>query len=992
MICIGFVLATSVFLFVPISNVKAAACTFASVGTSDFNTAANWSCGVVPGNGDDVIIPTGTTTNMSAGPITVSTVTTTGTLNVLTQGLLATSTITISSGGRIDVGTGVVTSTGNFVNNGTLTTSAPTNGPPGILAVEGDLTHSGLGYFTTSRLKTRLSGSLNQTISGIASFSSLNMIKSAGTATLTTTGSTITINNGNDEVNGGFSTTGGGTLSLGDKNLTMTNLTPITIGAGTVVTSTTGNFTFNSPVTLSGSLGSNSSTINFADSLSVTNGGVIELGNGSLLTPSDTTVDNGSRVTVGAGSYTIRGTNSGTISFGSASGTVDTVSNYGTIAFGSGPTLMKFTISNYGTMYLSSATTTVTSYFQTFSTSTTYATSSSVIMVSNANFRIQGSALGAGTFDPSSSTVRVIGSSSSLLGAGPYNNVIIEKTGGTLTIGSDSDNIPVTINGTFDITNSAALANVRGNTLTVTGTTTNIGTVTSTTGTMTFNGIVTSTGSIGSNSGKTIFASTFQNNGVFTVGSGTATTSAAFINASTTNGGSGTLAIGDAWTHTGTFNPQSGTVKFSGTSAQTIPVTSLNNLDVRTTGGDASLNVNATSTGTTNVVSGSTLAVGNNTYTAVGLITNTGTLTRGATGKIVHTAEAARFSDSSGNQLTSYSIPGSVYFHVQDSNRNLLGGSVETIAISLATDPNAGSDAETVTLTETSASSGIFRNTSALSMVTSNVASLGNAQLELVATGSATGTYLDDQDSGDTTSTTATLTFVAASVPSSGCGGACDPYILKITPIVTQYQEYTTPQAPPVEPPPPSPSVPASLPSTLAPTPVPIPTILPSEASIISTTHSLSGKLIKLADDGNLATQNDSTVFFIAMNGARYAFSNEQSYFSWYKNFEPVEIVSSNALTALPLGNRVTYKPGVRMVKFRSNQKVYAVEKGGILRWIASENIAAQLYGSRWNDLIDDIADAFSSDYAFGMDILRAEDYDVAQAVKSVTTFGDTLK
>ena len=79
------------------------------------------------------------------------------------------------------------------------------------------------------------------------------------------------------------------------------------------------------------------------------------------------------------------------------------------------------------------------------------------------------------------------------------------------------------------------------------------------------------------------------------------------------------------------------------------------------------------------------------------------------------------------------------------------------------------------------------------------------------------------------------------------------------------------------------------------------------------------------------------------------------------------------ALNAIPLGNAINYKPGVRMVKLVSDAKVYVVAQGGILRWVTTEAIAAQLYGPDWNMKIDDIPEEFFAAYLIGPPITEAE-------------------
>jgi hypothetical protein len=74
------------------------------------------------------------------------------------------------------------------------------------------------------------------------------------------------------------------------------------------------------------------------------------------------------------------------------------------------------------------------------------------------------------------------------------------------------------------------------------------------------------------------------------------------------------------------------------------------------------------------------------------------------------------------------------------------------------------------------------------------------------------------------------------------------------------------------------------------------------------------------------------------------------------------------------------------MVKFTTLNNVYAVSKGGMLRWVTSEAIATALYGSTWNKQIDDISDAFYTDYTMGADILNAGSYAVATELINAPT------
>lgn len=143
--------------------------------------------------------------------------------------------------------------------------------------------------------------------------------------------------------------------------------------------------------------------------------------------------------------------------------------------------------------------------------------------------------------------------------------------------------------------------------------------------------------------------------------------------------------------------------------------------------------------------------------------------------------------------------------------------------------------------------------------------------------------------------------------------------------------------------------------------------------------------LIKVACVGETTTSDPCrSVYFYGTDGKRHAFPNDKVFFTWYTNFDSVKTVSSGFLSQLSLGKNVTYHPGTRMVKFQSVPTVYAVSVGGVLRSIATEEVASQLYGTDWNQKIDDISDAFIGNYSFGDKILNASHYDVTQAKTSV--------
>ncbi|MEY4723578.1 MAG: hypothetical protein RLZZ324_1091, partial [Candidatus Parcubacteria bacterium] len=127
----------------------------------------------------------------------------------------------------------------------------------------------------------------------------------------------------------------------------------------------------------------------------------------------------------------------------------------------------------------------------------------------------------------------------------------------------------------------------------------------------------------------------------------------------------------------------------------------------------------------------------------------------------------------------------------------------------------------------------------------------------------------------------------------------------------------------------------------------------------------------KLADDHDAATQADTAVYYCGRDGMGHVFPNHKIFRSWYPDFTNVLVVDRSTLQGLPLGQPVLYRPGARMIKTVSDPKVYAVARGGILRWITSEAAAEALYGADWRTMVDDVAASVLQSYVIGAPISR---------------------
>lgn len=137
---------------------------------------------------------------------------------------------------------------------------------------------------------------------------------------------------------------------------------------------------------------------------------------------------------------------------------------------------------------------------------------------------------------------------------------------------------------------------------------------------------------------------------------------------------------------------------------------------------------------------------------------------------------------------------------------------------------------------------------------------------------------------------------------------------------------------------------------------------------------------------GDLIKASGPDVYYFGPDSKRYVFPNEKTYFTWYADFSGVRTISDVELATYPLGGNVTYRPGLKMLKIMTDPRVYAVDAHSTLRHVESESLAGDLYGADWNQRIDDISDAFFTNYTVGNPIRQPGDYDPAAVLAAATS------
>ena len=197
------------------------------------------------------------------------------------------------------------------------------------------------------------------------------------------------------------------------------------------------------------------------------------------------------------------------------------------------------------------------------------------------------------------------------------------------------------------------------------------------------------------------------------------------------------------------------TITYSSASATNIATGTYANLEL--TGAATKTLLGATTaTSTVTVPSGATLAISTFTFTATAgaTWTNSGTVTEGTGGKIVH-ASASAFTDSSGTAKSFFSENNgdSVYLTVTDTSLNFDASTAESVTgtatISASSDT---SSTETITLTETGIKTGIFRGGARLASISSNFPGI----LECFGSVTLSALFTDSQETDTSTPSSAT--------------------------------------------------------------------------------------------------------------------------------------------------------------------------------------------------------------------------------------------
>jgi len=137
-------------------------------------------------------------------------------------------------------------------------------------------------------------------------------------------------------------------------------------------------------------------------------------------------------------------------------------------------------------------------------------------------------------------------------------------------------------------------------------------------------------------------------------------------------------------------------------------------------------------------------------------------------------------------------------------------------------------------------------------------------------------------------------------------------------------------------------------------------------------------------EDGDAFTSPSFSTVYALEDEKRRAFINANAYFTYHDSFDDITNVEDGDLSQFGLSGLVLPKAGVVLVKIQSDPRVYALEENPddqyapLLREIASEEIAIEMYGASWADYVIDIEPTFFTRFGTGEILEEAEDVDVS--------------
>lgn len=114
----------------------------------------------------------------------------------------------------------------------------------------------------------------------------------------------------------------------------------------------------------------------------------------------------------------------------------------------------------------------------------------------------------------------------------------------------------------------------------------------------------------------------------------------------------------------------------------------------------------------------------------------------------------------------------------------------------------------------------------------------------------------------------------------------------------------------------------------------------------------------------HVVNTKDSPSVFCLLNGPyRLVFPNEAVYYSWYGNFSGLKHITVQNMAEYQLIGNMSMRAG-SLIKIQTDPKVYVVTDSiGTIRWVPTEQMAIELFGTNWAKQVRDVPVEFFLNY-----------------------------
>lgn len=141
---------------------------------------------------------------------------------------------------------------------------------------------------------------------------------------------------------------------------------------------------------------------------------------------------------------------------------------------------------------------------------------------------------------------------------------------------------------------------------------------------------------------------------------------------------------------------------------------------------------------------------------------------------------------------------------------------------------------------------------------------------------------------------------------------------------------------------------------------------------VVNTQHGPVTLKDEQVSPGDLLTSPDlGTIYYLNEDSERVVFPDEQTFLSWYENFDDVKFISRDKLEAFPLsGRNATIRPGTFLVTIESSPQVWVISYPNGLHWLkGGEELVINLFGEEWQDRLVDVPEYYIANYQQNVDL-----------------------